>query len=107
MNVCPGYLLCSAGEIVTGERPRRGSLRPPRVPQECPQQVADLIVACISPDPDDRPTAQQAMAQLGKLLRRGGGGGGGAGAGAAGGGSDARGSSGAGAVGTLGGSTTT
>ena len=24
-------------EIVTGERPRRGSLRSPRVPEECPQ----------------------------------------------------------------------
>ena len=24
-------------EVVTGERPQRGSLREPRVPQECPQ----------------------------------------------------------------------
>ena len=57
-------------EIVTGERPRRGSLRPPAVPRECPAEVADLIRRCTSPDPAARPTAQQAMEQLGAMLRR-------------------------------------
>lgn len=58
-------------EIVTGEQPARGRLRPPRVPQECPQEVADLITRCTSADPGQRPTAQQLMEQLGLLLRRG------------------------------------
>lgn len=34
----------SLQEIVTGERPKRGWLRPPHVPQECPQQVC-----CVCP----------------------------------------------------------
>ena len=33
-------------EIVTGERPQRGSLRPPRVPEECPQ-VGSLQLAAV------------------------------------------------------------
>jgi serine/threonine protein kinase len=34
-------------EIITGERPQRGNLRAPRVPEECPQDVADLLAACL------------------------------------------------------------
>ncbi|PRW39133.1 cytochrome P450 chloroplastic isoform C [Chlorella sorokiniana] len=59
-------------EIVTGERPQRGFLRPPVVGVECPQEVANLIASCTSPDPQERPTARQAMEQLGQLLRRSG-----------------------------------
>ncbi|KAK9794318.1 hypothetical protein WJX73_006706 [Symbiochloris irregularis] len=46
-------------ELVTGEVPLRGKLRPPVIPQECPQMVADLIEACMQHDPAARPTAQQ------------------------------------------------
>lgn len=34
-------------QVVTLEAPQRGCLRPPRVPEECPQGVADAIAACI------------------------------------------------------------
>ena len=69
---CPAPLCAVVlWEIVTGEQPARGRLRPPRVPQECPQEVADLITRCTSADPGQRPTAQQLMEQLGLLLRRG------------------------------------
>ena len=46
-------------EIVTGELPLRGRLAAPRVPQQCPQPVADLIVRCMQEDPNARPTAAQ------------------------------------------------
>ncbi|KAL4421641.1 hypothetical protein ABPG75_010932 [Micractinium tetrahymenae] len=51
-------------EIVTGERPMRGQLRIPQVPEECPQDICNLILQCLSLDPSQRPTAQQAMRQL-------------------------------------------
>ncbi|KAI7842043.1 hypothetical protein COHA_004243 [Chlorella ohadii] len=51
-------------EICTGERPRRGDMRLPKVPEECPQEVADLISQCMSLDPSERPTAQQLMQRL-------------------------------------------
>lgn len=35
-------------EIVTGERPRRGWLRPPLVPKECPQQVGSLVLGWLA-----------------------------------------------------------
>ena len=56
-------------EIVTGERPQRGSMRPPAVPQECPAQVADLIQRCTTLDPDQRPTALEVMRELAALSR--------------------------------------
>jgi len=34
-------------EICTGETPIRGRMRGPRVPEECPQAVADLICGCL------------------------------------------------------------
>lgn len=34
-------------EIVTGERPQRGSLRMPRVPEECPQASLGGLAACL------------------------------------------------------------
>jgi serine/threonine protein kinase len=45
-------------EVITGERPQRGSLRAPRVPEECPQEVADLMMECLSLDPSHRPTVR-------------------------------------------------
>ena len=56
-------------EIVTGERPQRGSLRAPLVPTECPQVVADLIHRCTLADPTARPTAAQLVHELGELAR--------------------------------------
>lgn len=51
-------------EIITGEKPTRGRLRAPRVPQECPQEVADLMMECMRLEPGQRPTAQQVMQRL-------------------------------------------
>ncbi|PRW45625.1 hypothetical protein C2E21_6054 [Chlorella sorokiniana] len=55
-------------EIATGEAPQRGSMRLPRVPEECPQEVADLIERCMRLEVAERPTAQQLMLQLEELL---------------------------------------
>ena len=56
-------------EIVIGEHPQRGNLRAPRVPEECPQEVADLIQHCTAFDPTQRPTALVVMQELGVLSR--------------------------------------
>eukprot|EP00208_Stichococcus_sp_RCC1054_P004899 CAMPEP_0206143468 /NCGR_PEP_ID=MMETSP1473-20131121/20656_1 /ASSEMBLY_ACC=CAM_ASM_001109 /TAXON_ID=1461547 /ORGANISM="Stichococcus sp, Strain RCC1054" /LENGTH=452 /DNA_ID=CAMNT_0053538889 /DNA_START=33 /DNA_END=1388 /DNA_ORIENTATION=+ len=48
-------------EIVTGVFATRGRLHPPVVPEQCPQEIADLISMCIKKDPDERPTARQAF----------------------------------------------
>ncbi|KAL0018385.1 hypothetical protein WJX77_000988 [Trebouxia sp. C0004] len=44
-------------EIITQEAPRRGHLRDLEVPQECPQEVADLVEGCLDLCADKRPTA--------------------------------------------------
>ncbi|KAL4419698.1 hypothetical protein ABPG75_006796 [Micractinium tetrahymenae] len=46
-------------EICTGELPVRGQLRNPRIPEECPPEVLELMYRCLSPDPNARPTATQ------------------------------------------------
>ena len=56
-------------EIVTGEHPQRGNMRAPRVPEECSQEVADLIQRCMAFDPTQRPTALVVMQELGVLSR--------------------------------------
>jgi len=57
-------------EICTGEIPARGRMRNVRVPLECPQEVANLISACIgSQNPEDRPTASDAFMALETLLQ--------------------------------------
>ncbi|KAL4442409.1 hypothetical protein ABPG77_004993 [Micractinium sp. CCAP 211/92] len=50
-------------EIVTGERPVRGALRMPR-PDECPADIANLILACGEPSPEARPTAAEVLRRL-------------------------------------------
>ena len=50
-------------EIVTGERPVRGALRMPH-PDECPADIADLILACGEPSPEARPTAAEVLRRL-------------------------------------------
>eukprot|EP00884_Botryococcus_braunii_P016160 jgi/Botrbrau1/3227/Bobra.174_1s0004.2 len=57
-------------EIVTGERPRRSCIRAPRVPEECSQEIADLIDRCCAPNSKDRPTAKDIMRFLGEFLDR-------------------------------------
>lgn len=47
-------------EIATQDMPRRGFLRPTRVPDECPQVIEDLITACLREDTAERPTAKEA-----------------------------------------------
>ncbi|KAL4445436.1 hypothetical protein ABPG77_011261 [Micractinium sp. CCAP 211/92] len=51
-------------EIITGERPVRGQLRMPSVPDEAPQEAVDLMLQCMSLEPAERPTALQAMQRL-------------------------------------------
>lgn len=53
-------------EICCNEVPVRGQLREPLVPQECPEEVADIISRCLSRDPGDRPTATELV----ELLQR-------------------------------------
>ncbi len=36
----------------------------PRVPSECPQEVADLYHDCVRPNPAERPTAEEIVARL-------------------------------------------
>ncbi|KAL4431314.1 hypothetical protein ABPG75_006570 [Micractinium tetrahymenae] len=57
---CFGVLL---HEIITGERPKRGSLRLP-TDEECPQEVRELMLRCLSLEPSDRPTAADLVLQL-------------------------------------------
>ena len=51
-------------EIVTGGVAVRGRLRPPHTPEECPEDVADVLAACLSADPDERPSAREAYESL-------------------------------------------
>lgn len=46
----------------------RGHMPSPKVPDDCPQKAADLMMACCSLDPADRPTAKQAMQRLRTML---------------------------------------
>eukprot|EP00884_Botryococcus_braunii_P005897 jgi/Botrbrau1/15308/Bobra.0096s0011.1 len=48
-------------ELITGESPKRGCLRPCRVPKECSQEVADLLKRCCSTRSEKRPTAADLM----------------------------------------------
>ena len=38
-----------------------------RVPEECTQEVADIIEACLKTDPDLRPTASTVLEQLSQM----------------------------------------
>lgn len=59
-------------EIITGEKPVRGHLRSPRVPDECPQAVSDLMMQMLSLDPTARPSAQDVMQRLRQMGGEGG-----------------------------------
>ena len=55
-------------EVVSHEQPARGRMRNLQVPQECPAEINDLINACLSEDPINRPSAREAYDVL-KLWR--------------------------------------
>ncbi|GAB4821542.1 hypothetical protein N2152v2_008588 [Parachlorella kessleri] len=51
--------------VVVGEAGQvRGLCRTPRVPEDCPADVAQLIAACLESDPGRRPTAAQVVEVL-------------------------------------------
>ncbi|DBA87527.1 hypothetical protein WJX77_000324 [Trebouxia sp. C0004] len=54
-------------ELCTGQSPTGRQLRPVKVPEECPQEVADVIASCLDENPTNRPTARQIVDQLGAL----------------------------------------
>jgi len=51
-------------EIVTQEVPIRGQMRELQCPQEAPEELADLIEACMEVDPDARPSSHQIFEAL-------------------------------------------
>ncbi|KAL6772225.1 hypothetical protein ACKKBG_A29430 [Auxenochlorella protothecoides x Auxenochlorella symbiontica] len=55
-------------EIVTGETPLRGDMRPMRVPEECSQGVVDLFDACLAQDPSARPDTRSLVTRIQELL---------------------------------------
>ncbi|KAK9812044.1 hypothetical protein WJX73_000926 [Symbiochloris irregularis] len=54
-------------ELMTGEQPRRGAYRTPRVPEEGPVAAVKLIDACMQKDSALRPTATQLITKLEKM----------------------------------------
>lgn len=57
-------------ELATNERPERGMLRPPRIPQECPEEVGKLIDACLSEEPRARPSMLEVIEVLTGMQQR-------------------------------------
>lgn len=51
-------------EVVSHEQPSRGRMRDLKVPQECPAEINDLINACLSEDPSNRPSARESYDTL-------------------------------------------
>ncbi|GAB4822983.1 hypothetical protein N2152v2_010029 [Parachlorella kessleri] len=54
-------------EICAGVHPNRGRPVVLRVPEDCPQEVMDLCVACTASDPEARPSAREIVEQLSSL----------------------------------------
>ena len=46
------------------QAPRRGRMRVPRAPEECPQDVVDLINECLAVEASARPTARELVERL-------------------------------------------
>ena len=55
-------------EICTGETPIRGQLRPVQAPEEAPQDIVDLIDACLQVSAKQRPTIRLATAHCDLLM---------------------------------------
>jgi len=51
-------------ELCTGQKPVRGGMRSLSVPEDCPQHIADIIIACLDTNPAKRPTVQKILAVL-------------------------------------------
>lgn len=51
-------------EICTGLLPTRGRMRALVSPADCPPEVAELVAACMQPDPAQRPPAAEVAALL-------------------------------------------
>lgn len=49
----------------------RGQLRDVRVPEECPQEVDQLIADCINSDVSQRPTSGEVAARLLDIVQAG------------------------------------
>lgn len=47
-------------EVTSHEQPARGRMRNLKVPQECPEEINDLINSCLAEDPINRPSAREA-----------------------------------------------
>lgn len=54
-------------EICSGTAPEGRKLRSLHVPEECPESVADLVAACLSEDPQLRPSARQLVERLSSI----------------------------------------
>ncbi|KAL3140780.1 protein kinase activity protein [Trebouxia sp. C0010 RCD-2024] len=54
-------------ELCTGESPSGRQLRSVRVPEECPQDVADVIANCLDENPSSRPSARDIIDGLGAI----------------------------------------
>ena len=54
-------------ELITGDYPSRGALRDVRVPEECPQAIADLVARCLAEAPEQRPSARTLVELLARL----------------------------------------
>ena len=64
-GIQPLNRLTFAQELVCQERPLRGHLRAPRVPEECPEAVRVLMEACIEAEaPRLRPSAFEVFVRL-------------------------------------------
>jgi len=51
-------------ELCTGEAPANRHLREIQVPEEAPQEIVDLIMACRNPEPTMRPTSVEVHAAI-------------------------------------------
>ena len=56
-------------EICAGEQPERGRLRDIRVPEECPEEVRQIVLECLETRPSARPTAVQIVERLQRVSR--------------------------------------
>ncbi|KAK9812013.1 hypothetical protein WJX73_008959 [Symbiochloris irregularis] len=58
-------------EVVNAQMPERGHYSTPIVPEQCPQDIADLIQKCMLPDPTKRPSTLEAIRIVAPYTDRG------------------------------------
>ncbi|KAL6766593.1 hypothetical protein ACKKBG_A36650 [Auxenochlorella protothecoides x Auxenochlorella symbiontica] len=54
-------------ELITGATPIRGAMRAVRTPEECPEEIADLLDHCWERHPEERPTAAQVVSIISSI----------------------------------------